>query len=68
MRVKRGDTRGRLKAVLELGAPNVYDMHGKKTRSKAWRPRRTKSLICRHGVCPNESNKTEKQAEEIQKY
>ena len=35
MGIKTGDIRGRLKVVLELGAPNAYDLHGKKTRSNA---------------------------------
>ena len=35
MGIQKGDIRGRLKVVLELGAPNAYDLHGKKTRSNA---------------------------------
>ena len=67
MGIQKCDIRGRLKVVLELGAPNAYDLHSKKTRSNAWRPRRTKTLSVDMS-CPNEDNKTGKQAEEIQKY
>ena len=35
MGIKKGDIRGRLKVVLGLGAPNAYDLQGKKTRSNA---------------------------------
>ena len=35
MRIQKGDIRGLLKVVLKLGAPNAYDLHGKKTQSDA---------------------------------
>ena len=35
MGIKKGEIRGWLKVVLGLGAPNAYDLHGKKARSNA---------------------------------
>ena len=34
MRVRNGDLKGRLKVVLGFGAPNAYDVQGKKIRIK----------------------------------
>ena len=42
MRVRNGDLKGRLKVVLGFGAPNVYDVQGKKIRIK--------NPNCRHGA------------------
>ena len=57
-------TRGWLKVVLGLETPNVYELHAKKTQSNAWTPKQTTVDM----ACPNKANKTEKQAEKIQKY
>ena len=67
MGVKRGDMRGRLKVVLELGAPNAYEIRGIKTYLNL-EDQDERKLLSVDMACPNKANKTEKQAEEIQKY
>ena len=56
MRVSNGDLKGRLKVVLGFGAPNAYDVHGKKIRIK---------LLIVDMACSKEANKTENK---VKKY
>ena len=67
MGLKRGDMRGQLKVVLELGAPNAYEIHGIKTYLNL-EDQDERKLLSVDMACPNEGNKTEKQAEVKQKY
>ena len=67
MGLKRGDMRGRLKVVLELGTPNGYEIHGIKTYLNL-EDQDERKLLSVDKACPNEENKTEKQAEVKQKY
>ena len=59
MRVSNGDLKSWLKVVLGFGAPNAYDVQGKKIQIK---------FLIVDMACPKEANKTEKQGEKIQKY
>ena len=53
--------------MLKLGAPNAYGIHGKTTDLNL-EDQDERKLLSVDMACPNKANKTEKQAEEIQKY
>ena len=58
-------TRGWLKVMLGLGTPNAYDMRAKETRY-ILDHQDEQRLLTVDIACPNEANKTEKQAEKYE--